>query len=285
MQDKLSNKKTTLNFGGILEDINAPLVMGILNLTPDSFYDGGKNGSIELSINNVKKMLLDGADIIDVGAYSSRPGANHISEQEELDRLIPVLKEIHSQFPDTKISVDTFRSNVAREAVKNGAVIINDISGGDLDTGMWKTVAELKVPYVLMHMQGNPKNMQNNPTYVNVLDDVILALSSKVNKMTQLGIHDIIIDPGFGFGKTLEQNYEILARLNEFQMLGHPMLVGVSRKSMIYNLLDTDAENALNGTTALHMLALERGAKFLRVHDIKEAKEVVAIWKMVNRNA
>lgn len=282
MQDKLSNKKTTLNFGGKLEDINDPLVMGILNLTPDSFYDGGKNSSVELSIKNVKKMLLDGADIIDVGAYSSRPGAKHISEQEEMDRLIPVLSQIHSQFPTLKISVDTFRSNVAKEAVKNGAVIINDISGGDLDTEMWETVADLHVPYILMHMQGNPQNMQNDPHYENVLDDVILALSSKVNKMTQMGIHDIIIDPGFGFGKTLEQNYKILAHLREFEMLGHPVLVGVSRKSMIYNLLDTDAEHALNGTTALHTLALERGANFLRVHDVKEAKEAVKIWKMVS---
>ena len=278
----LSTKKNTLNFGGILEDINDPLVMGILNLTPDSFYDGGKNGSIELSIKNVKKMLLDGADIIDVGAYSSRPGAEHISEQEELDRLIPILDEIHRQFPETKISVDTFRSNVAKEAVKSGAVIINDISGGDLDSNMWATAASLKVTYVLMHMQGNPETMQTNPQYANVLDDVILDLSSKVNKMTQMGMHDIIIDPGFGFGKTLAQNYEILAHLEEFQMLGHPVLVGVSRKSMVYKLLDTDAENALNGTTAIHVLALERGAKFLRVHDVKEAKEAIKIWKMVS---
>jgi len=277
----LSTKKNTLNFGGILEDINDPLVMGILNLTPDSFYDGGKNGSVELSIKNVKKMLLDGADIIDVGAYSSRPDAEHISEQQELDRLIPVLDEIHRQFPETKISVDTFRSNVAKEAVKSGAVIINDISGGDLDSNMWATAASLKVTYVLMHMQGNPKTMQTNPQYANVLDDIVLDLSSKVNKMTQMGMHDIIIDPGFGFGKTLEQNYEILAHLQEFQMLGHPVLIGVSRKSMIYKLLGTDAKNALNGTTAIHSLALERGAKFFRVHDVKEAKEAIKIWKMV----
>ena len=282
MQDKLSNKKTTLNFGGKLEDINDPLVMGILNLTPDSFYDGGKNSSVELSIKNVKKMLLDGADIIDVGAYSSRPGADHISEQEELDRLIPLLGEIHSKFPEVKLSVDTFRSKVAREAINSGAVLINDISGGDLDSDMWKTVAELHVPYVLMHMQGNPQNMQNSPKYMNVLDDVILALSSKVNKMTKIGVHDIIIDPGFGFGKTLEQNYKLLAHLKEFEILGHPLLVGFSRKSMIYKLLDTDAQNALNGTTATHMLALERGAKFLRVHDVKEAKEAVKIWKTVS---
>lgn len=284
MQDKLMNKKTTLNFGGILEDINAPLVMGILNLTPDSFYDGGKNSSLNKSILFVKKMLKDGADIIDIGAYSSRPGAQNISIQEEMDRLIPTLSKIHAEFPKTKISVDTFRSEVAKEAVRSGAVMVNDISGGDLDTEMWKTVASLKVPYVLMHMKGTPKNMQNNSVYENVVNEVIYDLSVKVNTMTQLGIHDIIIDPGFGFAKNIEQNYALLAHLEEFEMLGHPLLVGVSRKSMIYNVLDTDAKNALNGTTAVHLLALERGAKILRVHDVKEAKEAITIWEMVAKN-
>lgn len=281
MQDKLITKKTSLNFRGKLEDINAPKILGILNLTPDSFYDGGANKNVELSIKNVKKMLSDGADIIDVGAYSSRPGATHISEQEEIDRLLPTLTEIKSQFPDTKISVDTFRSKVAREAINAGAVIINDISGGDLDPEIWNVAAELGAPFIAMHMQGNPQNMQEKPTYTNVVDEVIYSLSVKIERIKKAGVKDIIIDPGFGFGKTLNQNYEILKHLREFDFLSHPILVGVSRKSMIYNLLKTDANNALNGTTAIHIIALEKGAQFLRVHDVKEAKEAITIWNMV----
>ncbi len=276
------SKKTTLNFGGKLEDINGPLVMGILNLTPDSFYDGGKNSTIDLSLKNVKKMMRDGADIIDIGAYSSRPGATHISEKEELERIIPILKEIHLQFPKIKISIDTFRSKVAEKAVEAGAVMINDISGGDLDREMWKTVANLSVPYVAMHMNGNPQNMQENIHYSNVVDEVIKDLSIKINGMLQAGILDIIIDPGFGFGKSLEQNYQLLAHLDEFNILGHPILVGVSRKSMIYKLLKNNPQEALNGTTAVHTIALVKGANILRVHDVKEAKEAVTIWNAIN---
>ncbi len=282
MQDSVITKKKSLNFRGKLEDINGPKILGILNLTPDSFYDGGENGNLELSINNVKKMLADGADIIDIGAYSSRPGATHISEQEEIDRLLPTLTAVLQQIPSTKISVDTFRSKVALAAVSAGAVLVNDISGGNLDSEMWSTVADLKVPYIAMHMQGTPQDMQENPKYSNVLDDIIYDLSLKVENMKKAGLKDIIIDPGFGFGKTLDQNYQLLKGLKEFEILGYPVLVGVSRKSMIYNLLQSTSKEALNGTTALHMLALERGAGFLRVHDVKEAKEAITIWEKLN---
>jgi dihydropteroate synthase len=282
MQDSVITKKTSLNFRGKLEDINGPKILGILNLTPDSFYDGGKNHHLELSINNVKKMLADGADIIDIGAYSSRPGATHISEQEEIDRLLPTLTAVLHQFPDTKISVDTFRAKVALAAVNAGAVLVNDISGGDLDAEMWHTVTSLNVPYIAMHMQGNPQNMQDKPNYTNVLDEVIYDLSLKVANMKKAGLKDIIIDPGFGFGKTLNQNYQLLKGLEEFELLGHPILIGVSRKSMIYNLLGSTPKESLNGTTAMHMLALERGASFLRVHDVKEAKEAITIWQKLN---
>jgi len=279
MQDKLISKKTSLNFRGNLEDINHPKIMGILNVTPDSFYDGGKHDNLSAAIKNVKKMLENGADIIDLGAYSSRPGAHHISEQEEIDRMLPVLSEILNQFPQTKISVDTFRSKVAQVAIEAGALMINDISAGNMDPDIWNVAAKYKVPYVAMHMQGTPQTMQQNISYNDVLDDIILELSKKINQMTQAGIHDIIIDPGFGFGKTLDQNYHILKHLKDFEFLGHPILVGVSRKSMIYNLLNTNPQEALNGTTAIHMWALNNGAGFLRVHDVKEAKETLTIWE------
>lgn len=279
MQDKLISKKTSLNFRGNLEDINRPQIMGILNATPDSFYDGGKHNSLSATIENVKKMLESGADIIDLGAYSSRPGANHISEQEEIDRMLPVLTEILKQFPQTKISVDTFRSKVAETAIEAGALMINDISAGNMDSDIWNVAAKYKVPYVAMHMQGTPQTMQKDISYNDVLDDIILELSKKINLMTQAGIYDIIIDPGFGFGKTLDQNYHILKHLKDFEFLGHPLLVGVSRKSMIYKLFDSTPQEALNGTTAIHMWALNNGASFLRVHDIKEARETITIWE------
>ena len=277
----LNSKKKSLNFNGLLEDINEPKIMGILNLTPDSFYDGGQNNTIELSINNVKKMLDDGAHIIDIGAYSSRPGADHISEQEELDRLLPTVIRLKKEFPNIKMSIDTFRSKVAEETITHGAVMINDISGGDLDKNMWETVGKLNVPYVLMHMQGTPKTMQNNPNYKNLMDDVILDLSQKLTAIKKAGIKDLLIDPGFGFGKTLAQNFEMMNHLADFNLLGHPILVGISRKSMIYKLLDSKPIDAINGTTALHMIALDKGANFLRVHDVKEATETIKIWRAV----
>jgi len=282
MQDILISKKKSLNFNGLLEDINEPQIMGILNLTPDSFYDGGENSSIDLSIKNVKKMLADGAHIIDIGAYSSRPGAEHISEQEELDRLLPTVTRLKAEFPGIKMSIDTFRSKVATECVSQGAVMINDISGGDLDPEMWKTVAQLNVPYVLMHMQGTPSTMQDNPSYNSLINDVIFDLSQKVNKIKEAGIKDVIIDPGFGFGKTMAQNYEMMNHLDAFNLFELPILIGISRKSMIYNLLNSKAIESLTGTITLNTLALERGAQILRVHDVKEAKESIKIWQAVN---
>lgn len=280
MQDTFLTYKTTLNFNGNLEDINHTQVFGILNVTPDSFYDGGKHQGLENQLAQAELLIAQGADFIDVGAYSSRPGADDISEQEETDRLLPIIEAIHAKFPNQKISVDTFRSKVAEAAVKAGACVINDISGGALDTDMYATAGKLNVPYVAMHMPGNPQTMQQHTNYTHLMDEVILDLSIKVDQMLAAGIVDIIIDPGFGFGKTVDQNYEMLKHLNEFHMLGHPVLVGISRKSMIYKPLNITPQEALNGTTALHMLALQNGANFLRVHDVKAAKEAIDLWQL-----
>lgn len=282
MQDKLIIKKKSLNFQGKLEDINAPLIMGILNLTPDSFYDGGKNNSLQTNLLNVKKMIQDGADIIDIGAYSSRPGAKEISEQEELDRLLPTLEAVHQQFPEIKISIDTFRSRVAELAIQNGACMINDISAGELDPAIWSVAATHKTPYIAMHMQGAPNTMQNNPVYTDIMEDLLFYFSDKLQAMKKAGLMDIIIDPGFGFGKTLAHNYEILKSLQSFKLLGLPILVGLSRKSMIYKYLSITPENAMNGTTVLNTLALDKGADILRVHDVQQAKETLLLWQKVN---
>lgn len=282
MQDKLIKKKTSLNFRGKLEDINGPKIMGILNATPDSFYDGGKNNTIQFAIKNVKKMLAEGADYIDIGGYSSRPGAKDVSEQEELDRVLPIIEFCISEIPNVIISIDTFRSNVALAAVESGALMINDISGGDLDPKMYQVAGGCKVPYIAMHMKGVPQTMQDKPTYDHLMDEILLSFSSKVEAMKEAGIKDIIIDPGFGFGKTISDNYEILKELNAFELLGCPVLVGFSRKSMIYKLLNTSPEKALNGTSVLNTLALSHGADILRVHDVKEAKEVITLWDKVN---
>lgn len=281
MQDKLITKKKSLNFKGKLEDINAPLIMGILNLTPDSFYDGGKNDSVETNLINVKKMIEDGADIIDFGAYSSRPGAKHISEQEEMDRLLPTLHAVHKMFPEIKISVDTFRAKVAKQAIFNGANMVNDISGGSIEPEIWNVSAIYKAPYIAMHMQGNPQTMQDAPHYEKVVEEIIYDFSQKVSEMKKAGLVDIIIDPGFGFGKTLTHNYEILQNLEAFQMLGLPILVGFSRKSMIYKYLNSQPEEALNGTTILNTIALQKGADILRVHDVKQAKETLQLLQKV----
>ena len=272
-----------INCKGKLIDLSRPKVMGILNLTPDSFYDGGKYSSPSEILEQVEKMLNDGASFIDIGAYSSRPGASHISESEEMSRLLHVIEMILKEFPDILVSVDTFRSKVAKEAVKTGACIINDISGGSLDNDMFQTVTELQVPYILMHMIGTPQNMEFNVDYNNLINDMIYYFSEKVFTLRKLGLNDIIIDPGFGFSKTLDQNYELLQKLELFSTLELPILSGVSRKSMIYKLLHTDASRALNGTTAANMIALMKGANILRVHDVKEATEVVRIFdKMIN---
>ena len=277
------NTSHHINCNGRLVDVSQPMVMGILNITPDSFYDGGKYKYVDNILERVDQMLSEGADIIDIGAYSSRPGAKDISTNEELDRLKTALEPIRNKYPDILISIDTFRAEVAKYVVENYKVdIINDISAGDMDDKMLETVAKLNVPYIIMHMKGTPQSMQVKPEYEkDVIFEVIDYLAAKVKRLSHLGVHDVIVDPGFGFGKTLAHNYEILKRLEEFKILEKNILVGVSRKSMIYNLLGSTPAEALNGTTALNMMALERGAKILRVHDVKEAKECVTIYKQL----
>mgnify|MGYP001231346974 FL=1 len=274
----------TINLNGNLMDLTTPKIMGILNVTPDSFYDGGIFDSNKKILDHVEKMLTDGADIIDIGGYSSRPGAKEVKLKDEIKRVVPTIELIKKEFNETTISVDTFRSEVALQAVNSGASIINDISGGDLDPNMFNCVAELNVPYIIMHMQGNPKNMQNNPLYENVIVEIIENLSKKVFEATEAGVIDVIIDPGFGFGKTIEHNYKILSELSFFKELDCPILVGLSRKSMIYSLLEEKPENVLNGTTCLNTVSILNGANILRVHDVKEAKEVVKLTNFLNKN-
>ncbi|VXB99268.1 Dihydropteroate synthase [Flavobacterium sp. 9AF] len=269
----------TINCKGNLIDLSVPKVMGILNATPDSFYDGGKYKSEIAILNQVEKMITEGATFIDIGAYSSKPGAEFVSEEEELNRLLPVIDLILSKFPEILLSIDTFRSKVAKQAILHGASLINDISAGLLDDKMLETVASLQVPYVMMHMKGTPKTMQGFAHYENICKEMMFYFSERMEKARQLNINDLIIDPGFGFAKTLDQNYEIMKYLNYFHFLELPILVGISRKSMLYKLLDTQPEQALNGTTALHMIALQKGTSILRVHDVKEAVECVTIFE------
>ncbi|WP_298501681.1 dihydropteroate synthase [uncultured Maribacter sp.] len=268
----------TINCNENLIDLNTPKVMGILNVTPDSFFDGGAYNGIKNSISQVKKMLDEGATFIDVGAYSSRPGAKEVTQEEELQRILPVIKAITKEFPDCIISIDTFRSSIAKACVQEGAAMVNDISGGQLDTNMFATVAQLKVPYILMHMRGTPQNMQQNTVYDDVTLDIIYYFSEQIYNARLAGINDIIIDPGFGFSKTVAQNFELLNQLELLQNIEVPILTGLSRKSMIYKTLETDAKKALNGTTALNMVCLEKGANILRVHDVKEAMECVQLY-------
>jgi dihydropteroate synthase len=267
----------SMNCNGKLIDLSSPKVMGVLNITPDSFFDGGKYKNETAIISQVKKMLGEGATFIDVGAYSSRPGAKHISVKEELERILPVIKLLINEFPDILISIDTFRSEVAKSCINSGACIVNDISGGAMDTSMFNTVAELQVPYIIMHMQGIPQNMQKNPIYKNVVKDVLYYFSKKIKELRSLGMNDIIADPGFGFGKTTEHNYKLLNNLDLFKNLEIPTLVGLSRKSMLYKPLKLTAEKALNATTSANTIALLNGANILRVHDVKEAVEAVKI--------
>lgn len=262
-------------------DLSQPRVMGIINATPDSFYDGGKNVDIEQSVDVVGQMLTDGADIIDIGGYSTKPKAKEVSVREEEGRVIPLIKTLIQQYPDIVISIDTFRSEVAKIAVNEGASIINDVSGGNLDKNMFETVSQLKVPYILMHMRGTPATMPKLTSYDHVVKDIILELSQKLEILRSLQVNDVIIDPGFGFAKTLKQNYELLNNLSYFEQLECPILVGVSRKSMIYKLLEVEAVDALNGTTALNMAALLNGGNILRVHDVKEAVETVKIYNQL----
>lgn len=271
-----------INCQGNLIDLSKPKVMGILNLTPNSFYDGGKYENETAVLKQVEQMLSDNAHFIDIGAYSSKPNAEFVSMEEELNRLIPVIKSILKEFPKTLISIDTFRSEVAKQAIEVGACLINDISAGNLDDKMLDTIAKLQVPYIMMHMRGTPQTMVKLTDYEDVIKEILFYFSEKVALARSLGINDLIIDPGFGFAKTVEQNYEILQKLELFSMLELPLLVGISRKSMIYKPLQTSAENALNGTTALNMMALTKGAKILRVHDVKEAVECVYLFSLMN---
>lgn len=268
-----------INVNGNLMDLSRPQVMGILNVTPDSFYADSRKQTETDIVCRVHQIIEEGGSIIDIGAYSSRPDAEDVSPEEEMKRLKYGLQIIRREFPDAIVSVDTFRADVAQMCVeKYGAAIINDISAGDLDTNMFSTVAKLKVPYIMMHMQGNPQNMQKNPHYQHPVKEIILYFAEKIEKLRAAGVKDLIIDPGFGFGKTLEHNYEILSKLEEFSIFQLPILVGASRKSMIYKLLKEVPENALNGTTAVHTIALMKGATLLRVHDVKAAVETIQIF-------
>lgn len=270
----------TINVGGKLMDLSEPQVMGILNITPDSFYSASRKNSEAEIRGRVEGILAEGGSIIDIGAYSSRPGADNISASEEMARLRGALQILRSVAPDAVVSVDTFRADVAKMCVEEyGVQIINDISGGELDPQMFQTIAALGVPYILMHMKGNPQTMQVEPHYNDLLTEMLQYFGSKVQQLHELGVKDIIIDPGFGFAKTLDHNYQLMNRMQDLQVLGLPMLVGVSRKSMIYKLLGATPEGALNGTSVLNTLALLKGASILRVHDVKEAVEVVQIVK------
>lgn len=265
------------NIKGKILDLSTAKVMGILNITDDSFFDGGVYLNKNKMLEKCEKMLLEGASIIDIGAQSSRPRAKPIDFEVEKERLLTAITNIKHHFPDIIISVDTYNSSIAKSCIKNGADIINDISAGEMDKEMFEVVAELGVPYIMMHMQGNPEMMQDNPKYKNVTKEVLVFLERKIKQLKAKGFEQIIIDPGFGFGKTMEHNYELLNNLRCFEKLGFPILVGASRKSMIYNILDTTAQKALNGTTAINMMALLNGANILRVHDVKEAVECIKI--------
>jgi len=267
----------TINCKGQLIDLSTPKVMGVLNVTPDSFFDGGVHKNINDVLKHVEHMLNAGATFLDIGAYSSRPNANDVSETEELKRIIPIVNAVIKHFPEALISIDTFRSRIAKETINAGAALINDISAGALDENMLKTIAQLHVPYIMMHMRGTPKTMQTLTTYDDLVKDVIYYFSKRIANAHQLGIKDIIIDPGFGFAKTLDQNYKLLNNLELLNIIDKPILAGVSRKSMIYKKLNTTAQHALNGTTVLNTIALQKGAKILRVHDVKEAIDCITL--------
>ncbi len=273
---------TTLNCKGRLLDLGEPVVMGILNVTPDSFFDGGKYRQEAAALRRVEQMLREGAAIVDLGGMSSRPGAHIISEEEELRRVLPVVAAVARRFPEAILSVDTIRARVAREAVEAGAHMINDISAGRFDEALFATVAELGVPYVLMHMQGTPADMQRHPVYEDVLREVLDFLIDKLGVLRAAGVRDVIVDPGFGFGKTVQHNYQLLKNLHVLKILGCPVLAGLSRKRMICKVLGVRPEHALNGTTALHMVALQQGASILRVHDVAQAREVIALWRQLS---
>ena len=272
----------TLNCGGRLLSLEYPIVMGILNVTPDSFFDGSKYRSIDAALRQAEKMLSEGASIIDVGGMSSRPDAELLDNQSEMERVLPAIKAISKEFPVAILSIDTFRADVAKASFEAGATIINDISGGNLDKNMFPLVAELGVPYILMHMKGTPQTMQQNTDYQDVALEILDFFIQKISQLRALNVKDVVIDVGFGFGKNLSQNYELLQKLHVFKLLEVPILAGLSRKSMIYKVLGTTSQNALNGTTALNMVALQQGAKILRVHDVLEAMQTIKLFKQLN---
>jgi dihydropteroate synthase len=268
-----------INGKGILINLSTPKVMGILNCTPDSFFDSGRYKSELELLKQAESMLAEGADFIDIGAYSSKPNADFVSEEQELIRIVPVVELVLKHFPTTLISIDTFRARVAKETVESGAAVVNDISAGMLDKDMFETVGQLKVPYIMMHMRGTPQTMVELTQYDDIVKEMLFYFSERISKAREAGINDIIIDPGFGFAKTLQQNYEVMNKMELFKITGLPLLAGVSRKSMIYKLLGTTPQDSLNGTTVLNTIALSKGAKILRVHDVKEAVEAVRIFK------
>lgn len=269
----------TINCKGNLIDLQSPKIMGILNLTPDSFYDGGKYKDFDNALKQVERMILEGADFIDIGAYSSRPGADHISEEEELARIVPIVESLVKTFPKAILSIDTFRSRVALRCIEAGAALINDISAGNLDPKILEIVGRFPVPYIMMHMKGTPQNMVNLNTYEDMVKEIQFYFSEKVKLAKANGINDIILDPGFGFAKNIEQNFELLKKLSVFNLQNLPILAGLSRKSLIYKTLKIKPEKALNGTTFLNALALHNGANILRVHDVHEAVECVTLYK------
>ena len=284
MKDTYLLDNYSINFKGNLISLDLPIVMSILNTTPDSFFDGGKYNSIDKALKKVESDLKMGATIIDIGGYSSKPNGSEVSIEEEIKRTIPYIEKIVASFPGVKISIDTFRGKVASLALDAGAGMINDISAWNMDDKMLEIIKKHKIPYVLMHMKGTPKTMQRNPNYTNLINDIIRFLSKKVNQLKEYGINDIIIDPGFGFGKTISDNYKLLKNLESLKVLNLPILIGLSRKSMIYKVLETSNLNSINGTTALNMLALSKGVKILRVHDVKQAMECIKLNQEINKN-
>lgn len=272
----------TININGDLVDCNEPKVAGILNVTPDSFFDGGRYSTIDKALKQTEKLIDEGADIIDIGGQSTRPDSEFLSDETELSIVIPVIKAIKKEFPRVKLSIDTFWSKVAIESVNEGVGMINDISGGTLDNKMFETMGKLNVPYVLMHMRGTPQTMGIYTDYENLITDINYYFSKKISELRKFGVNDILLDPGFGFSKTLQQNYDLLKNIDKFKIFNLPLYIGISRKSMIYKCLETSAEDALIGTSALNLYALQKGAHILRVHDVKEAKQMIKLWKMLN---
>lgn len=281
MKDTIFNSNITLNYQGKLIEFDTPIIMGIVNTTPDSFYEGSRVESTNQIIEQVNQFVKEGVDIIDVGGYSSRPGADEVSEEEEINRILPAIKLIRQTFKNLLISIDTFRPNVAKIALENGANIINDISGGQFDEQIFNIASTYSAPYIMMHMRGTPQNMQNNTHYEHLIKELVYFFSKQIQTAQNNGVKDIIIDPGLGFSKTLEQNYEIIKHLDLFKVLDKPILIGASRKSMLYKLLDISADESLNATTVINTIALLNGANILRVHDVKEAVELKKIHRKI----